>query len=324
MAEGAFDHRTVIGGQGGRVVGAGVGNAEATTEIDVMEGVPLRHQLTGEAGEQPRRMVEGCEIGDLAADMHVDAGDREARQARRVGVDGAGAGQRDAELVLRLARGDLRMRACIDIRIDPDRDRRGQPKTGGDGGEFREFRLALDVEAEDAGLEGGGHFALRLADAREHDALWVDPRREGPAQLTLRDDVHARAEARQGGEDRLIRVRLHGVADEGVVRPEGLGEDPVMPLQRRGGIAVERRADAPGKVRQVDVLGVQAAIAVLEVMHRPACKRRTPTQARLQGYVSCRTRTSTKQAAFPDPKLGIVSPSPVSTAGGRGGTAAAG
>ena len=110
--------------------------------------------------------------------------------------------------------------------------------------------------------------ASGLADAREHDALAWHAGGERPAQFALGDDVHAGAQAAQRPQDGLVGIRLHGVADEGVRIGEGFGEDPVVPLERRGRIAIERRADLSASVAQVDVLGVQDAVAIGEMMHR--------------------------------------------------------
>ena len=49
------------------------------------------------------------------------------------------------------------------------------------------------------------------------------PGRQGPPQLALGHDVHTGAQAGQGPQDRLVRVGLHGVADEGVRVGEGFG-----------------------------------------------------------------------------------------------------
>ena len=48
---------------------------------------------------------------------------------------------------------------------------------------------------------------------------------------------------RQRRDHRLVGIRLHGVADERRHVGEGAGEHLVVPLQRRGRIAIERRAD---------------------------------------------------------------------------------
>ena len=52
---------------------------------------PSARSVVHEFGQQREGGFQRLEIGDLAADMHVDAGDLEARQLGRAGVDGAGA-----------------------------------------------------------------------------------------------------------------------------------------------------------------------------------------------------------------------------------------
>ena len=69
------------------------------------------------------------------------------------------------------------------------------------------------------------------------------PGGERALQLAARDDVGARAEPRERRDHRLVGIRLHGVADERRYIREGIGEHAVMPFERRGRIAIERRAD---------------------------------------------------------------------------------
>ena len=71
------------------------------------DGVAVGAQRAHEIGQQREGVVERLELGDLAADMHVDAGDLEARQLRRLRIDLARAADRNAELVLGLAGRDL-------------------------------------------------------------------------------------------------------------------------------------------------------------------------------------------------------------------------
>ena len=66
---------------------------------------------------------------------------------------------------------------------------------------------------------------------------------------------------------RLVGVRLHGVADQRVLAGEGLGEHAVVALQRRGRIAIERRADLGRDLRKAHVLGVEDPVPVSKVMH---------------------------------------------------------
>src|SRR4029077_14549550 len=68
-------------------------------------------------------------------------------------------------------------------------------------------------------------------------------------------------------QHRLVRIRLHGVADEGLLAGEGLGEDAIVTLQRRGRIAIERRADGVGDIDEIDALGVQHAVSIVEMIH---------------------------------------------------------
>ena len=74
----------------------------------------------------------------------------------------------------------------------------------------------------------------------------------------------SRASVAQHG---LVGVGLDGKADERVLAGEGLGQHAVVPLERRGRIAIERRADLGGEPREGDVLGVEHAVLVVEVMH---------------------------------------------------------
>ena len=88
-----------------------------------------------------------------------------------------------------------------------------------------------------------------------------------PLQLAARHHVGAGAELCQRAQHRLVGVGLHGVADQRLFAGEGLGEHPVVPLQRRGRIAIERRADRIRELDQVHRLGVQHAVAIVEMIH---------------------------------------------------------
>ncbi len=81
-----------------------VGNAEATAEIDVRDGVAIRTQRADEFHQQFERIFHRPQIGDLAADMHVDTGDLDAGQLCRARIDITRMSQRNTELVFGLAR----------------------------------------------------------------------------------------------------------------------------------------------------------------------------------------------------------------------------
>jgi len=62
-------------------------------------------------------------------------------------------------------------------------------------------------------------------------------------------DVETRAQVVEQLEDREIAVGLHGVADQGICRCEGLGEAAVGSFDGRLAIDVERRAGRAGEIR---------------------------------------------------------------------------
>ena len=88
-----------------------------------------------------------------------------------------------------------------------------------------------------------------------------------PLQFAPGHHVRAGAEFRQRAQHRLVGVGLHGVAHQRLLAGKGLAEHPVMTLQRRGRIAIERRADRVRQLDQVHRLGVQHAVAIVEVIH---------------------------------------------------------
>ena len=63
------------------------------------------------------RFGERRRVGDLRADVHLDAAEQDVRHPRRLFVNRRDAIQRDAEFVFAAAGGDIAMRAGIDIGI---------------------------------------------------------------------------------------------------------------------------------------------------------------------------------------------------------------
>ena len=141
-----------------------IGDAQPAAEIDMRNGMTVGAQHPGEVREQVERGFQRPEIGDLAADMHVDAGDLDPRQLRGAGIDHAGAVQRHAELVLGLAGRDFGVGTGIDIGIDPDRDPRDSAGLAGQPREQLEFRLGFDIDAEDVLGQRRAQFGFGLAD----------------------------------------------------------------------------------------------------------------------------------------------------------------
>ena len=135
--------------------------------------------------------------------------------------------------------GDLGVGLGIDIRIDAKRDTgRGAARTC-NLAQRAKLGLRLDIEAENAGIERKRHLGARLADPGEDDLPRRHTSRQRPVYLAFRNDVSAGAELRERADDGEVGVGLDRIADKRVAGRERLGEDAVMPLDRRRGIAIE-------------------------------------------------------------------------------------
>ena len=263
-----LDHLRIGGRVRRRVVVVAIRNAEAAAEIDVLDGMAVGAQRAHEVGQQREGVVERLQLGDLAADMHVDAVDPHARQLRRMGIDLAGAADRNAELVLRLAGRDLGVGPGVDVRIDAQRD-------GGAAALWRRrWRRAASSSGSDSTLTHRMSASTAAASSASvlptpENMIFVrrDAGRSARCQFAARHHVGAGAEPGQRPDHRLVGIRLHGVADQRPHVGEGAGEHLVVPRQGRGRIAVERRADLGREPVEGDVLGVEHAAAIVEVMH---------------------------------------------------------
>ncbi len=105
------------------------------------DAVAVGAQLADEIGDDAKGLIEGRKIGQLRADVDIDAADPEAGQVRGLGEGGAGAGDGDAELILSFAGGDFRVGLGIDIGIDAQRDRRDAAHRAGELRQGVQFRL---------------------------------------------------------------------------------------------------------------------------------------------------------------------------------------
>src|ERR1700735_5280769 len=103
--------------------------------------------------------------------MHVDAGDSHALQLRGARIDLTGTADRNAELVLGLAGRDLGMGTRIDVGIDANGNWNCAALSGGDRSKKFKLGFGLDVDAENAFVDGQREFARRLADTGEHDLI---------------------------------------------------------------------------------------------------------------------------------------------------------
>ena len=178
--------------------------------------------------------------------MHVDADDANAIELGGTRIDLARSANRYAEFVLGLASRDLGVGLRIDVGIDADRDVGAAILVGGDGGKKLELRLRFNVDAENTVLDRERELVLGLADAGEHNFCRRNAGSARAQEFAAGDDVGTGAETRERRNHGLIGICFHRVADERVHVGECLRKYAVMPLKRRGRIAIERRTDRIG------------------------------------------------------------------------------
>ena len=99
-------------------------DAQTTTDIQVMDVDAFGRQTVNQGQQTIHRLEEGLELGQLGADVAVDADDVDIRQGGGSVVQGNGALNRHTELILLEAGGDVGVGTGIDIRVDPYRDAR--------------------------------------------------------------------------------------------------------------------------------------------------------------------------------------------------------
>ena len=271
MADGLAHDLSVVEGQGRGLVRVAIGDAKPAAKIQPGDLMAIGAQGPGEFRHHLERGLVGGEICQLAADMHIDPDHFDARQIGRTGIDLPGARDRDAELVLGLAGGDLGMGLGVHVRVDADGDAGCAAHGGGDAGELFQLGLAFDIELADVVVEAQPHLCLGLADAGEDDPAARDVCGECTAHFAFGDHVHARTQPRQSGEHGLIGIGLHGVGDEMVHAGERFLEDPVVTLERGGGIDIGWRADLCRDPGQGHILGMQNAVAIGEMVHACLC-----------------------------------------------------
>src|SRR5207247_9750894 len=116
--------------------------------------------------------------------------------------------------------------------------------TAGRGGERSALPWELDIEDRDARANCLLELGRSLADAREHDCVGGEPRRECPAQRAHRADVRSRPESLEYFEDADIAVRLDGIADTMRHVFQGVVQGVVLRPDQVGAIHVCWRTDA--------------------------------------------------------------------------------
>ena len=219
----------------------GIGDAQAATDVEV-----------GDAGARPldfldqvEQAVDGLDVragvGDLRADVAVDADDLEAGQGGRTGIGRHRVPMGDAELRRPKAGRDVGMRLRVDVGVDAQADPCSPAARGRHARQHFHLADAFDVEAHHAGFERALHLRAGLADAGKDDARRVSAHGQHPLELAPGNDVEAAALRREPLQHRQARIGLHCIADEVVAAGKCVLVRRQRALHRRLRVDVERR-----------------------------------------------------------------------------------
>ena len=86
-------------------------------------------------------------------------------------------------------------------------------------------------------------------------------------QFAAGNNVGARAQSRERLQDGEIAVGLDRKGDEAGSRKR-IGEDAVVPFERRRRIDIDGRADLVGQISEIDVLREKPPVAIRKMIHR--------------------------------------------------------
>src|SRR2546429_6917192 len=142
-----------------------VNDPDSTADAEKFERVAFL-QFLNQRRHFLDRFGEWGRVGDLRADVHLDAADGDVRHGGGALVDFGDAIEGDAEFIFAPAGRDVAVRSGVDIGIDAQGDRRAHSFSTRDAIDVGELPFALDVEAQDALLERVFDLFLRFAHAR--------------------------------------------------------------------------------------------------------------------------------------------------------------
>lgn len=168
------DHCAIGFGIGAGLAGA-IGDAQPTAEIDMIDAVALLAQRADEAADLAIGGLERRKVDDLAADMNRKPVEIEPGKRREPIVHAQRLIDRDAELAVEPAGGDLGMRAGIDVGVDAQQGRGAAAALRRERRQQLSFALEFEVETPDPGIERRDQFGRGLADARIDDVVRRNP-----------------------------------------------------------------------------------------------------------------------------------------------------
>ena len=211
--------------------------------------------------------AEGLEVGQLAADMHINPDDHDTGQSRGAGIDFTRLGDGNSEFVFRFAGGDLGVGLGINVGVHPHRNGRNNAQRRSHLAQRLHLGFAFNVELADAALKRDAHLLARFGDAGKHDPLTRNARRLGPQVFSDRHHVDPRTRLPQDAQDGDVGKRLHRKANKMRHPSKGLIEEAEMAQERGGRVDIDRRPDRGRDFGYRHVFGKELTVAIEKVVH---------------------------------------------------------
>ena len=192
----------------------GIGDAQAATQIQVVQGDPRGFNRLHEVQHTVQCIQVGRNLRDLRANMAVNAHHLDAWQLGGALVSGHGHLVCDAELVALEPGRDVGVRSRVHIRVHAQAHPRRAANLCRHLRQHFQLGRAFHVEAAHASLQALLHLTARLAHPGEHHLARIAACCEDTLQLTARYDVKPAACLGEGLQHRQVGVGLHGEAHQ--------------------------------------------------------------------------------------------------------------
>ncbi len=138
--------------RGGRLVV--IADAQTAAQVQMPDGDALGFQLVHQGQQPVQCRQERRALGDLRADVAVDAVDLQMGQGSRLAIGCQRLTMRDAELVLLQPGGDIGVRGRVHVRVDAQRHGGTLAHLAGNLVDALQLGQRLHVEAGDVGCQG--------------------------------------------------------------------------------------------------------------------------------------------------------------------------
>ena len=244
-----------------------VGNPQPPAQVEIADIHPLFPEQPEKVFQPLQCVDEGRYLRQLGSDVAADPLDLQPGHFFRLPVFRQRFLNIDAELVFLEARRNVGMGLRIDIRIDPECNAGLQAQLFCAGVNLVQLLGRLDIEHQDAGLQGVFDFIRAFSHPGIDHPAGIDTRLQGAEQLAAGHDIHASPFRGENPQDSDIGIGLDGKTDDVRNFREGVVEDAKMVPQRPVTVKIKRGPHFFGNAGNGHVFAPELRIPVMKVMH---------------------------------------------------------